>query len=213
MRPYFAKVFIGTGFEPTLDWFQSIALTTQLQLPQKISYLYNRFFSIYIYRKKNVFLNVCHLETHFLHCSVHSEKSTIDSCWIHRNQIVFIIFRAQPLFLTLCLPARVRKFIRVPVTVRIDLCRLKVLLGYPKYNKISLKFNLKKSQSVQKWSWVIFRLIETIYSTKHMFIVYITNNTHIKIQNNVHVLWSLINPLMPSGSFQHLLSERLRLSA
>ena len=35
MQPYFAKVFIGTGFEPALNWFQSTALTTRLKLPQK----------------------------------------------------------------------------------------------------------------------------------------------------------------------------------
>ena len=32
MRPYLAKVSIGTGFEPVLNWFQSTALITQLQL-------------------------------------------------------------------------------------------------------------------------------------------------------------------------------------
>ena len=35
MRPYFAKVSIGTGFEPVLNWFQSTALTARLQLPQR----------------------------------------------------------------------------------------------------------------------------------------------------------------------------------
>ena len=30
MRPYFAKVSIGTGFEPVLNWFQSTALIAQL---------------------------------------------------------------------------------------------------------------------------------------------------------------------------------------
>jgi len=33
MRPYLVKVSIETGFEPVLNWFQSTALTTQLQLP------------------------------------------------------------------------------------------------------------------------------------------------------------------------------------
>ena len=34
MRAYFAKVSIGTGFEPVLNWFQSTGLITQLQLPR-----------------------------------------------------------------------------------------------------------------------------------------------------------------------------------
>ena len=40
MRPYFAKVFIGTGFEPVLNWFQATALTTQLQLPYIYIYIH-----------------------------------------------------------------------------------------------------------------------------------------------------------------------------
>ena len=35
MQPYFVKGSIGTGFKTVLNWFQSTALTTQLQLPQK----------------------------------------------------------------------------------------------------------------------------------------------------------------------------------
>ena len=34
MQPYFAKASIGTGLEPVLNWFQSTALATRLQLLQ-----------------------------------------------------------------------------------------------------------------------------------------------------------------------------------
>ena len=37
MRPYFARVSIGTGFEPVLNWFQSTALTARLQIFSCIS--------------------------------------------------------------------------------------------------------------------------------------------------------------------------------
>ena len=40
MRPYFAKVSIGTGFEPVLNWLQSTALTALLQLLHIFDYLF-----------------------------------------------------------------------------------------------------------------------------------------------------------------------------
>ena len=46
MRPLIEKVFIGTGIEPVLNWFSSIALTTRAQAASYIEYI-----SMYIYVK------------------------------------------------------------------------------------------------------------------------------------------------------------------